>query len=136
MIVVDTNVWSETLRLAPEQRVLSWLRQHEHEVVVTSVTVGELLFGARRLAPGRRRDELLRGVERLMGGAAARVLPYDRVAAEEFARLRAAREARGRVVSVEDTMIAGVCLSRGYDLATRNTRDFDDTGVELHNPWG
>jgi hypothetical protein len=32
-------------------------------------------------------------------------------------------------------MIAAVAASRGMTVATRNTSDFTDMGVELINPW-
>ncbi len=32
-------------------------------------------------------------------------------------------------------MIAAICRSRGALLATRNTKDFADLGVELIDPW-
>ncbi|MFT4299972.1 MAG: type II toxin-antitoxin system VapC family toxin [Aeromicrobium sp.] len=135
MIVLDTNVLSEPLRPMPEPRVVEWLADHRGEVAITAVTIGELLYGVNRLAPGRWRDSLVSGVASMAAGAGGRVLAYDHGAAAEYARLRAAREARGRVVSVEDTMIAAICLVGGHALATRNARDFDDTGLVLYNPW-
>ena len=32
-------------------------------------------------------------------------------------------------------MIAAICRAHNAPLATRNTKDFEGTGVELHNPW-
>jgi predicted nucleic acid-binding protein len=32
-------------------------------------------------------------------------------------------------------MIAAAAASRGAQLATRNTRDFTDCGIELIDPW-
>ena len=66
MIVLDTNVLSEPLRTAPNQAVLSWIADHD-DVVTIAVTVGELLAGARRLPSGRRRDELLDAIDRVLG---------------------------------------------------------------------
>jgi predicted nucleic acid-binding protein len=34
-----------------------------------------------------------------------------------------------------DAMIAGIARSRGARIATRNVRDFSDTGVEVLDPW-
>lgn len=33
-------------------------------------------------------------------------------------------------------MIAAIALIEGTALATRNVKDFTETGVELINPWG
>lgn len=59
MIVLDTDVLSEPMRLRPDARVLAWLTGLEEESAVTAVTVGELLTGIRTLPEGRRRDGLL-----------------------------------------------------------------------------
>ena len=32
-------------------------------------------------------------------------------------------------------MIAAICLEVGATLATRNTKDFTDTGVQVVDPW-
>lgn len=47
----------------------------------------------------------------------------------------AGREAVGRPIETADGMIATICRARGATLATRNTADFEHTGVELINPW-
>jgi hypothetical protein len=36
---------------------------------------------------------------------------------------------------VADAQIAAICRTVGATLATRNTDDFADTGIELINPW-
>lgn len=135
MIVVDTNVFSETLKSSPDEGVMRWLSQHADEIVTTAITVTELTFGALRLPDGRRRTEILEAVAALVDTAGDRVLPFDTVAARHAAELRAQREAHGHVVSVEDTMIAGICRAGAHRLATRNVRDFDDAGIVLLNPW-
>jgi predicted nucleic acid-binding protein len=135
VIVADTNVLSEPLRPRPEPRVLSWLAEHSDELAITTITVGELLYGARRLPPGKRRNALISAIESLIASAADRILPYDEQAAQHYAALRARREAVGRSVSVEDTMIAAICLAGGHDIATRNNRDFEDAAIIIHNPW-
>jgi predicted nucleic acid-binding protein len=135
VIVADTNVLSEPLRPRPDPGVMAWLSEHGDDLALTTITVGELLYGARCLDEGRRRDGLLAAIEALIAGAASRVLPYDEDAARHYARLRRSREAAGRVVGVEDTMIAAICLAGGHALATRNTGDFDLAGLQVVNPW-
>jgi predicted nucleic acid-binding protein len=135
VIVVDTNVFSETLRSAPDEKVMRWLAANADEIMTTAITVSELRFGALRLPEGQRRSEILAAVDALVGMAGARVVAFDSAAAAHSAALQARREAVGRVVSVEDTMIAAICLAGNHVLATRNVRDFDDSGVELINPW-
>jgi len=135
VIVADTNVLSEPLQARPDPRVLAWLSRYADVLAVTTITVGELLYGAFRLEGGRRREGLLTAIEALVAGAGQRVLPYDESAARHYAQLRRARETAGRSVGVEDTMIAAICLAGGHAIATRNTREFDVAGLEVLNPW-
>lgn len=135
MIVVDTNVVSEPLRAEPDPMVLRWLVAHRSEVAVTSVSVGELTYGALRLRSERRRDELLAGIDSLLRGSRTRLLPYDENAAARFGAIRAEVEARGRPRGVEDLMIAAICLAGDHQIATRSVRDFEDLDLSVINPW-
>ncbi|WP_245801353.1 PIN domain-containing protein [Pollutimonas bauzanensis] len=50
MIILDTNVLSEILRPAPDERPLSWLAAPPRSVLFsTAVTRAELFYGARLL---------------------------------------------------------------------------------------
>lgn len=135
MIVLDTNVLSEPLRTRPEPRVLAWLETVSASVALTSISVGEILTGVRRLAPGRRRDGLLAEVERSFTIYSSQVFPYDEPAARVYAELQESRRAKGHPLGVEDGMIAAICRSRGLTLATRNIKDFQGLGIDLVDPW-
>ena len=56
--LVDTNVLSEPTRASPDPGVVQWLRDHEADIVVNPVVLGEIRFGIRLLRPGRRREAL------------------------------------------------------------------------------
>lgn len=135
MIILDTNVLSEPIRSRPEPAVLAWFARVPEEVALTSVSVGELLTGVQILPPGRRRDGLRNAIDGILSEYADRVLPYDESAARVYANLRGSRRAQGRPLSVEDGMIAAICLSHGARLATRNVADFGGLGLDLVNPW-
>jgi len=112
-----------------------WLTDNAADLALTAVSVAELRYGVHRLPDGARRDALSVAIDELVAGAGGRILAFDTRAAEIAGRLRADREAAGRAVSVEDTMIAAICLASGHSLATRNARDFADTAVPLLDPW-
>lgn len=135
MIIADTNVLSEPLRPAPDRRVLEWLSANRHLVGLTSITIGELFYGAERLPAGARRTRLLGAIGQLVDEAGERILVYGDAEARVYASLRAQREANGRPISTEDAMIAAICLATGSDLATRNVKDFEGTGVTVLDPW-
>ena len=126
MIVVDTNVISELTRQAPAPEVVSWLDSlAADEVATTAITAAELLYGVEQLPAGRRETELFQG----------RVLSFDEPAASRYAEIVARRERLGRSIGIADAHIAAVCRAIGAILATRNTGDFEDTGIDLINPW-
>jgi hypothetical protein len=105
-------------------------------VFTSTITRGEILYGVRLLPRGRRRDALQHAVITIFDEAfAKRTLPFDNHAADAFADIAAARQAKGRPISQFDAMIAAVTRSRGATLATRNIKDFSDCGIDLINPW-
>lgn len=135
MIIVDTNVISETARSAPDPNVVTWLRTVDDDLYITATSVGELFLGVERLARGRRRSRLVRELSALMVTFHDRVLPYDETAGRQFGIVAAQRESLGRPITVADAQIAAICRSHNAICATRNVKDFADTGVELVNPW-
>ena len=134
MIVLDTNVVSESVKPLPAAGVLAWVDDHFDVLGVTSITVGELLVGVQIMPAGHRRDQLAEALEtsflRLMP-----CLDYDEAAARAYAKMREIAQRVGRGLSPEDGMIAAICVARGATLATRNVKDFDFLPVDIVNPW-
>ncbi|MNG31260.1 hypothetical protein D3C84_1170230 [compost metagenome] len=56
-------------------------------------------------------------------------------AAVHYAALVSASEAKGRVTDMADGQIAAIARLYSAKVATRNTRDFEELGVILVNPW-
>lgn len=137
MIILDTNVLSESLKPVPSPTVLLWLAAQEPtSVFITAMTQAEVLYGVERLKPGKRRNQLLAAVEKIFAEALeGRILPFDEDAARAFARVVAGREALGKPISQFDAMIAAVARSHRAAVATRNTGDFEHCGVRIVNPW-
>jgi toxin FitB len=137
MIVLDTNVLSELMRADPEPAVLTWLDAvPASDLATTAVTAAELRYGAARLPAGRRRTALIEAIDDMLDeDLAGRVEPFDREASRLYAEIVVGREDLGRPIGMADAQIAAICLARGHRLATRNTKDFEVTGVDLINPW-
>lgn len=87
MIVLDTNVLSELLRPAPEQRVLMWLaNQASSALFTTTVTRGEIFYGIRLLPIGSRRQGLWDATRIIFSeDFSGRVLSFDNDAADAYA---------------------------------------------------
>jgi hypothetical protein len=137
VIVLDTNVISELARKVPDPGVLSWLDALEiSDVVTTAVTAAELRYGIARLPDGHRKRELaivIRGI--LTEDFQGRVLPFDERSSVQYADIVTRRERIGRPIGIADAQIAAICRDLAATLATRNTADFEETGIELINPW-
>jgi predicted nucleic acid-binding protein len=137
MIVLDTNVVSETLRPVPESSVLEWLANRPRaSLFTTTVTRGEILYGIRLLPDGKRRRGLWDAARKIFDeDFADQVLSFDGDAADMYAEIAASRRATGKPISQFDAMIVAMARSRGASLATRNVKDFEHCGVDVINPW-
>lgn len=137
MIILDTNVLSEILRPTPEQHVVDWLAAQDGAVIyLTAITEAELRHGVAILPADRRRDGLVAMIDQIVReDFAGRVLPFDSPAAETFAAIAASRRAIGRPIMHADCQIAAIAQVHGATVATRNTPDFADCGIDLINPW-
>jgi predicted nucleic acid-binding protein len=137
MIIVDTNVLSEIIKLSPSPRVVDWWNSHPAaDLYLTSITQAEILAGIELLPKGKRRTAIAQAAEATFReDFADRILPFDGEAAHEFARIIAARRKLGRPISQPDAQIAAIARNCGAVLATRNIGDFEHCGVKLVNPW-
>ena len=136
MIILDTNVVSELMQIAPERKVVQWLDQQPWPSLwTTAVTVFEIRLGLEIMAEGRRRIALTRAWEETLARMNQQIIPFDTEAAEHASTLTVSRKTRGRPRELRDTMIAGMVLSRHATLATRNVRDFDDLTGAIVDPW-
>ncbi|MGY2168545.1 type II toxin-antitoxin system VapC family toxin [Pseudomonas gingeri] len=137
MILLDTNVLSEFMRLQPDARVLAWVdAQPAIDLVISSISVAEVLHGIARLAAGKRKQRLqAQAMAMFEEDFAGRILPFDALAAVVYAELVAEREAGGRPPSVADAQIMAIAKAHGASIATRNVRDFEQSGVLIINPW-
>jgi len=90
MIILDTNVVSDLMRLVSDKGVVAWLdRQIAESVWITSVTVFEVRTGIEVLPPGRRRIDLSDDFEQyLEADIQGRVVVFDARAAHVAAKLQ------------------------------------------------
>ncbi|MFC7488982.1 type II toxin-antitoxin system VapC family toxin [Knoellia sp. CPCC 206453] len=136
MIILDTNVVSETMRPEPDGNVLAWLESMPWRLShITVMTVAELLEGVFRMPAGRRRDAVQEQVDSLLMTYDGRVLGVDPRTAPYFAEIRASRRRHGRPIDVPDAWIAAACRRHDVPLVTRNVKDFEGTGIAVINPW-
>jgi predicted nucleic acid-binding protein len=137
VIVLDTNILSELMRLEPNPRVFQRVAtQARTSLYTTSINKAEILFGIAILPEGRRRAALAAAAEAMFDDDLAyRVLPFDEAAAELYVEIVANRRREGRPIEGFDAQVAATARAAGADLATRDVRDFAGCGLWLINPW-
>jgi tRNA(fMet)-specific endonuclease VapC len=127
----DTDVISALLKARPPIQIVRRLaRTGADEQFTTSITVGELVYGAER----RGSPELAARIVEVLRHAQT-ILPFDRAAAEMYGSVRAELERRGRRLAEPDLRIAAISLSRGLTLVTGNVRHFARVPGLLVENW-
>jgi predicted nucleic acid-binding protein len=137
VILLDTNVISEIMKVSPAETVVDWLNdQKSTELYISAVTIGEIEYGLRILPAGRRQLQLRERFERFVARAfSQRFLVYDEAAARNYGEIMGYRKEIGRPMSVPDGQIAAIARSSGLAVATRSIGDFEDCGIELVDPF-
>ena len=140
MILLDTNVISETFRPLPSPGVVAWLDAHFENAAVSSITILELTIGVQMLPFGQRRDRLQSAISLSLSRFSSRVLGFDESAARKAADLLGVAKANGLPlhqipVKLADLQIAGIAAASDCSLATRNVANFRGLGIALIDPW-
>lgn len=137
MIILDTNVVSEMMKLAPSSTVLDWLNaQDAASLYVTTITLAEIGYGLRLLPDGQRRRLLAERFDRFIARAFdRRILSFDEAAARAYGDIMGRRKELGRPISVTDGQIAAIARTHGFGIATRNIKDFDESQIVVINPF-
>ncbi len=136
MILLDTNVISEPLRLRASPAV-AWLDEQPLETLfLSALTVAELRFGVASMPAGKRRSTLHDQIEgRLLPRFNGRVLVFDLAASQAYAELMVRARRVGRAIGATDGFIAAIAAANGLTVATRDEAPFLAAGVAVINPW-
>jgi predicted nucleic acid-binding protein len=137
MFVLDTNILSAVMGSRPVPEVAAWMAlQPEELLFTTSVCQAEILAGVEVLPEGRHRRILEAAAKAIFASAFdGRILPFDDKSAAFYAEIFATRKRAGRPTATTDLMIAAIARAQGADVVTRNTADFEGSGLTLINPW-
>jgi tRNA(fMet)-specific endonuclease VapC len=118
--LLDTNSCVDHLRRCQGSNITTKLTAAvPGSVVLCSVVVAELLYGAHR---SQRKAETLSQVQGFC--CQFQSLPFDDRAAEEYGRIRAHLAGIGSPIGPNDLMIASIALANGLTVVTHNTSEF------------
>ena len=136
MILLDTNVVSEIIKVHPSPRVQEWLDANDARPLwISALTVAELRLGVELMADSKKKSELRNTVDHTIDMFNGLCVSFDALAAYEYARIVAARKRKGRPIQPLDAQIAAIAVTAGCPLATLNTKDFEGIeGLKLVDP--
>jgi toxin FitB len=137
VIILDTNVVSELMRRSPSPAVVAWAdAQVPHDLYTTCLTQAEILLGIALLPAGKRQRAIAEAAVAMFDeDFAGRVLAFGTEAARAYAEIVARRRREGLPISAFDAQIAAIVRATRATLATRNVEDFEETGIEVVDPW-
>ena len=138
MVLLDTDVLSELMKIRPAPKVARWVEARNKDAYTCAVNKAEIEYGIAALPEGKRKTEL--------AGHAAVIfakfpcLPFESRDCPHYADIRAADKTTGKPLSgdkmIADAMVAAVARRRGMTLATGNNRHFSGVdGLAVANPW-
>lgn len=137
MFILDTNVVSELRKVRfgkADEHVAEWADSvNTADLYLSTITIQELEIG---VLLAERRDPPQGAVFRtwlnghVLPAFTGRILAIDTAVAQCSARLHVPDPR-----PVRDAFIAATALTHGMTVVTRDTADFEPTGVQLFNPW-
>jgi tRNA(fMet)-specific endonuclease VapC len=126
--MLDTNICIYVIKNRPAE-LREQFDQLAEELSISTITLGELLFGAEKSA---RRSQNLQAVEQF--AARLEVLPFSTKAAAHFGQMRAELTKSGTPCGAYDMLIGAHARSEGMVLVTNNVREFERMpGLQIDN---
>ena len=122
MYLLDTDILSNLMKRSPSSALVARVAQvPPEEQFTSSITLGELVYGAHRL---RERTAIL--MEKIEDALLPNlpVLAFDTAAARRYGEIRAELERLGTPIGDADVRIAAIALSRGLMVVSGNERHF------------
>lgn len=127
-VILDTNAYSALMRGHVE--VARRVRGAE-QVVLSTVVIGELLFGFRLGARLRKNTQEL---EAFLDNPYVHVAPVTRTTADRFARIAAALRVKGRPIATNDIWVAAHAMETGAELLSFDSHFAEVDGLAWTSP--
>lgn len=133
--LLDTNIISELVKKTPNKSVLKWIDSIDNEALYLSViSLGEIRNGIIGIQNLVRQEKISNWLEtELPEYFEERILNIDSKIADMWGRLQCKK--KGYILPAIDGLIAATAQVHKLTLATRNTKDFMYTSIDVINPW-
>ena len=118
-ILIDTNIYSYALRGIPD--VINTI-QKANEICISSISIGELLFGFKN---GSREQEMREELEIFLDAPRVQIRYISETTAEFYADILTLLRKKGKPIPTNDIWIAAVAFQHGLKLFSKD-RHFDN----------
>lgn len=130
MYLLDTNICIYALNGRYPKLSDHLLRIHPDDICVSSITVGEMEYGAAKSRWGDRTRQIMHAFL-----SNYEVLPFTEKDAILFGQLRACLAFSGTPIGAYDVMIAAQGVSRNLTVVTHNTKEFSRVPGIILEDW-
>jgi toxin FitB len=134
--LIDTNVISEARKVRANPGVVAFFDSvyaANEPIYLSAITIGELRRGVeliRHRGDFEQAKVLENWLATILSEFADRILTFDAEAAQVWGRLRVPDPSNAL-----DKQIAAIAFVNDMTVVTRNTKDFEGTGLSLKNPF-
>lgn len=128
LYILDTDICSYIIR-GDNLMLLDNLKNHADEnIAVTSITVAELLFGAKKISS----QKILKKIDAILKRVT--IIDFDENSAVFYSDIRNKLEKAGTPIGNMDILIASCALSKKAILVTNNEKHFSYIeGLKIEN---
>jgi tRNA(fMet)-specific endonuclease VapC len=128
--MLDTDTCIAIIKGKPTSVLRKLRGKSVGQVGISSITLGELAFGA---AKSSRREEADAALSEFL--LALEIASFDSDAATSYGQLRASLEKRGTPIGPLDTLIGAHAVALDVILVTHNTREFSRIDSVRLDDW-
>jgi len=135
--LLDTCFISEFQKPHPAAAIREWLaEQHEGDLYLSVLTLGEIQKGVSQLSDGRKKKSLQSWLDRdLRERFQDRILPVSEEIAVAWGRVAGELQRRGSPIPVVDALIAATAIDIDATVVTRDDTHISRAGARTINPW-
>ncbi|MDF2965190.1 MAG: PilT protein-like protein [Rickettsiaceae bacterium] len=132
--LLDTNIISELVKVNPNKKVKTWIRNiPSNNLYLSVLTLGEIRKGLEGIKDYARKEKIRLWLEHdLPLWFNNRLVPIDQKVVDKWGRLQGETN---KPLPAIDSLLAATAFHFDFTLVTRNIADFQYPGLEVINPW-
>lgn len=135
--LLDTCIISALIKPHQNEKVVEWIQEkEENDLFLSVLTIGEIHKGIAKLPESKKKKSLIKWVEEdLKKRFAGRILDINEEIAIQWGEIQGESEKKGKKMPVIDSLIAAAAIKEDLTVVTRNTKDMENSGCKIINPW-